>query len=121
MGLLAARTAPSFLPPAIGTVIVCAAAWLWLSCYALGLSDGVVTYRTLFKGRRTLPARDIARAVFVNGYERDADYLKPFFRLVLEPRLGTTNEPMFINVNVFVREDIRRFEKLLESYGVDIQ
>lgn len=119
--LSAARTAPSFLPPAIGTLVVCASAWFWLSCYALGLSDGVVTYRTLFKGHRTLPARDIARGVFVIGYEQGADYLKPFFRLVLEPRHGTPHEPMSINVNVFVREDIRRFEELLERYGVDIQ
>jgi hypothetical protein len=113
LGFAAAMKEPSFLPAAVAMLGACAGFILWLSRYSLEVTDGILTYRTLFTGRRSLPVTDIARLRAVSGYERMKDETKPFFRLVVEPRAGTPHEDLSINLNVFKREDLEQFKQFL--------
>jgi hypothetical protein len=121
LGFAAARRAPSFLPAAVATLGVCIGWWVWLSGHALNVTGGVLTCRTLFGGRRSLPVKDIARVVAVTGYEHLRDHSKPFFRLVLEPRPGTPHGDLSIAVNVFRQEDIAQLKQVLSEHGVDVR
>lgn len=119
--LIAARTEPSFLSLAIVALGTGGGFFLWLSRYRLEVNDGILIYRTLFTGCRSLPVKDIARLKAVSGYESTKDDTKPYFRVVVEPRAGTPHEELSINLNVFKREDLALFEQFLAERGVDVR
>lgn len=119
--LIAARTEPSFLSLAIVALGTCGGFILWLSRYRLEVNDGILTYRTLFTGCRSLPVKDIARLKAVSGYESMKDDTKPFFRVVVEPKAGTPYANLSINLNVFRREDINHLKQFLSRHGVDVR
>jgi hypothetical protein len=116
-----ARGEPSFLFFGMGMLGIGAGSFLWLSRYKLELTDGILSYRTLFTGMRSLPVQDIARLRMVRGYQRSEDETKTFFRLIVEPRPGAPHDTLSINVNVFRRDDIEQLKQVLSDHGVDVR
>ena len=82
---------------------------LWVSAFKIEISSGVLSYRTLFGGSRSLPISAIDSAEW--AMRPDA----PFGPLV-QLRLNSGNSgarPLVINAKVFARADLDRLIKIL--------
>jgi hypothetical protein len=82
---------------------------LWVSAFKVDMSRGVLSYRTLFRGSRSLPISAIESAEW--AMRSDA----PFGPLV-QLRLNSENSgarPLVINAKVFARADLDRLIEIL--------
>jgi len=81
----------------------------WVSAFRLSLREGVVKYRSLFGGVRTILLSDIERAEY--RYAPEAAF-GPFAQLVLTPS-PNAGRPVVINMKVFSRADLERLFEIL--------
>jgi hypothetical protein len=87
------------------------AAWLlWVSAFRIDVSNGVLVYRSLFRGSRSLPLAAISRAQMA---VTPAALFGPFFRLTIYPSAELHAKPIVINMKVFRREDLDRLVDIL--------
>jgi hypothetical protein len=78
---------------------------LWVRTFHLVVADGVISYRSLFGGTRSVSATNIEKAVTELN-------LRSGFRPPMQPVIYPTNaneeRPIRINRNAFSREDLAR-------------
>ena len=84
--------------------------FLWVSRFRILVSDSEVSYRTLFRGTRSLQLSQIASARTEIGV---GGLLEPFYRLIITPK--NTAPPMIINMKIFSREDLRKLLAILND------
>ena len=82
---------------------------LWLLSYRLQIVNGVVTYRSLFGGKRVIPLADIRTATTATSPTAP---FGPFYRLTLFPA-SPTDRPVIINMKVFSRKDLQQVFDIL--------
>jgi hypothetical protein len=104
-----------FLGLGIGAMVFVA---VWLSRFAIELTDDSITYRTLWRGTRSRRFKDIRRAaVEIGGVASETRSIRsrPMIRLALYP-YEANQEVIDINMKVFERHGVQR---ILEHLGLD--
>jgi hypothetical protein len=81
----------------------------WVCAFRLEISNGVLFYRTLLRGTRSIALSAIGRADTAIAPEAP---FGPFFRLTIYPSGGDT-KPIVINMKVFSMHDIDRLIDIL--------
>jgi hypothetical protein len=98
----------------IGALIMTAALFfgfmIWISAFRLSLREGVLKYRSLFGGLRSIRLSDVERAEY--KFAPEAAF-GPFVQLVLTPH-PNAGPPVVINMKVFSRADL---DNLLDILG----
>lgn len=101
-------------------LVMCLAA-VWVRCFLLKISDGVLVYRTLFGGTKRVKIADIEEASFETGGSGFANRLRPMVRLAVRPQKTAGLPPFDINLKVFSRRDIQELLGVLSnSYHLKI-
>ena len=83
---------------------------IWVHAFKLQVRDGLLFYRTLFGGTRTIPLDEIASADIKFG--PDAPF-GPFYRLTVHPSPGANRHPIVINMKVFSKKDLNTLFDIL--------
>jgi len=92
------------LVPLLATALL----FSWISAFKIEVVNDVLTYRTLFGGRRSIALSLIKTAETDIG---SFAALGPFYRLMLYPSDGS--RPIAINMKVFSRQDLHRVFEIL--------
>jgi len=83
---------------------------VWVAAFKLEVSDGLVSYRSLFGGVRRLRLDSIesadTRIDFANSFG-------PIYRLTIRPTRTVESKPIVINMKVFALSDLHRFMYIL--------
>lgn len=98
-------------------ILVMVFCFTWIAAFKLVLANGVLSYRTLFGGTRSIPLSEIERAEGAIGYDKYSDRLKPPIRLVIQPSSSSRQKAIHVNLKVLRRQDVLRVIKALESCG----
>lgn len=83
---------------------------LWLATTTLVLASDAIHYRSLFV-TRDVPLKDIVKAQFIAGFSS----FKPHQRLVVTVRGPHGRSEITINLGLFDRAEIRRWEDALNA------
>jgi hypothetical protein len=83
---------------------------VWVYAFRLEISNGVLSYRTLFRGTRSIALSSIASARTAITPQAP---LGPFFRLTIYPSRDARTRPIVINMKVFSIEDVNRLIDIL--------
>src|SRR5262249_23111682 len=83
---------------------------LWVSAFRVEVASGILSYRTLFRGARSLPLSEIQSAEI--AIAPDAPF-GPFVQLRLHPHADSGLRPLAINAKVFSRADLNRLIDIL--------
>lgn len=91
-------------------------AWLWTAFFRVSFRENVVTFRSLFRGTRSMPIsmiKDIRTETHLGGH-------RPVFSLVVIPKAPGA-EALVINMKVFRLAELRELIRILEiAIGKDI-
>jgi hypothetical protein len=88
----------------------------WLGSFQVRLCGSTLEYWSLFGGYRALKQDDIAKARIEIGSSSYGDRFRPPIRLEILPgALGQSKQPVFINLKVFSRSDLKRIFDWLGS------
>ena len=87
----------------------------WVTRYRLEIRDGVVKYRTLFRGEVGINLADVESARLVVGTGGRAGPLAPPIRIEVISRVDTVRRVISINVKVFRRQDVDYLMSLLSK------
>jgi len=83
---------------------------VWVSAFRIEVSNGVLQYRTLFRGTRSIALSSIADARTAITPQAP---LGPFFRLTICASSDAGAKPIVINMKVFSMKDIDRLIDIL--------
>jgi hypothetical protein len=84
----------------------------YLGYFRITVRDGTLSYRTLWRGTRTIRLADIKEAR-VDVKLLATPPRRPPYALFLEPLPGTGKEPLVINIKFLSREDLRKLMEIL--------
>ena len=84
---------------------------IWVYAFRLEVSNGVLKYRTLFRGTRSIALSAIASA---SPAITPRAPLGPFFRLTIYPSRDVHTKPIVINMKVFSIKDL---DQLIDILG----
>jgi hypothetical protein len=87
----------------------------WLRAFRLEVRNGVLIYRSLFNGTRSIAISDIRGADTKVGASSS---LGPFIQLVITPVQECAGKPIIINMKVFSRKDITKLHDLLKQNNI---
>ena len=85
---------------------------LWIHSFELVFSDDTVSYKTLFGGTRSFRIADIETAAIKMNFEQRGSGL---ITLVLQPRPGVDQPPLYINLKPFKAHELSAFFGLLNA------
>jgi hypothetical protein len=86
-------------------------AMLWVGTIRIQYSAGLLSYRTLFTGTRSIPLSEIESAETKVISTSKGSYII----LLIHPRGEKGQKPIVIKIKLFSREDVRRLFDLLGS------
>jgi len=103
-------------------VFILIACFLWLRLFRIELSDGRISYRTIWRlGRTTsLAFSEIGKAEIKIGVFSYFDRFKPTVRLELRPKSSVQKPSIVINLKIFAESDVKKMFDILESKGIRI-
>jgi hypothetical protein len=90
----------------LGPSVILAAAWIWLACFSIQVSDRKLRYRTAFADR-TIGIDDIGGIDFEVGSMPWSERYRPWHRLVIQPKAEAGQRPITINARVFSRDELQ--------------
>lgn len=103
--------------PVVMIVLLLIGCFLWIGAFKIVLTEGILSYRTLLRGSRSIPLSEIRKTRIEIGCFNYMDRLRPTTRLVIEPRHEETWRPIIINMRVFGRCNIDQLLDALNSGG----
>ena len=96
---------------------VCLAFVLWLSAFRLQVKDGMLSYRSLLNGVRSIALSDIGG---VETRVRPSEPFGPFVQLVIIPSSQPPDRAIVVNMKVFSRKDIRSLYDVLQRSNIPV-
>lgn len=107
-------------PPVIAFgVVMLGLTFLWVHAFEVLLTSDSISYRTLWRGTRTLRLIDIERAAVETGGTEEGDRSRPMIRLALYPTAESGQDPIDINLKVFGLPEIRGLVGRLGKGGIE--
>jgi hypothetical protein len=88
--------------------------FVWLRAYQITVENGRLQYRSLWRGRQTVPLSDIQSAKIEIGNPNSGDAMKPPVRLVVQYVEAGKARHVCINLKVFSRSDVEEVLSLLK-------
>jgi hypothetical protein len=104
---------PSLLSGVVVTFLGLTLSFAWIACFKLVVTNGAVSYRTLFTGTRTIALSEIEKSNLVIGYDTVWERFRPPIRLVIQPQQSTRKKPIFVNLKVLSKQDVLWILKVL--------
>lgn len=83
---------------------------VWIAAFRLKVADGILSYRSLFGGVRSLGLDEIQLAEIKIDFERK---FGPPLGLLITPRSGCQKPKILVNMKVFGKEDLHKLFDIL--------
>ncbi len=105
-------------PIALFAYAIFVAVLLYLRSFRITICDGLLSYRSLFRGTRSIKLSDIKQAK-VDVRLLTTPSRRPPYALFVEPLPGADAKPFVINMKLLGRENLRRLFDLLGDKVLD--
>lgn len=115
LALLADRRSTGFPAASLIAIAIFVAFLVWLKAFRLQVKDGILSYRSLFNGTRSMAVNDICGVETKLGISQPSG---PFVQLIIKALPQRGEKPIVVNLKVFSRKDISNLHGLLKENNI---